>query len=148
MKITAFFIIIFSVFGCNQSKKQKVADVKPNVLNHFGILKIGMSIADFKSKKITSVARNNDYEIGYDIENIKVNDEIILANVYIEFKHNKLAYIGTECNDAFITFLKHNYGEKSGEIQTNTDDIFCGIENFRSTCVMGLYEKNWRPDYN
>ena len=80
--------------------------------------------------------------------NMKINEKITLKTVYVEFLNAKLAYIGTECDEDFLIFLKSKFGRKDDNITTNTNEIFCGIEKLNSNCVIGLYEKNWRSDYN
>ena len=148
MKYRIFTVIFICFLACKQTEKPITKIEKP-ILDRLGLLKIGMSIKDFESKNLKYKERKNDgLCIGYDIKNIEVNEKITLKKVYVEFHNTKLAYIGTECNDDFMSFLKSRFGRKGDNITTNTEEIFCGIEKVNSKCVIGLYQKNWRFDYN
>ena len=138
-------IIFICFLACKQTESPKVKIEKP-ILDKFGVLKIGMSLKDFYDLKLNAKEGINDEcRVGYDLINIKINKKITLKKVYVEFIDAKLAYIGTQCNDDFLLFLKSRYGKKGDEILTNTEKIkiFFGSDNGNSPCLISLYEKNW-----
>ena len=148
MKYRIIAVIFICLLGCKQTEKP-ISKIEKPILDNFGVLKIGMSIKDFNKINLNPKERKNDgWRIGYDIMNMKINEKITLKTVYVEFLNAKLAYIGTECDEDFLIFLKSKFGRKGDNIITNTNEIFCGIEKLNSNCVIGLYEKNWRSDYN
>jgi len=142
-------LLIFAIclISCNQQKNNSVYSAQ--ILDHFGLLKIGMERNQFLTMfPSSSKIKDDGFKTGYNVSTLQFNKSIILNSVYAEFENEKLVCIGTKCNKQLMTYLKDNFGQNKESINTNSKNIYCGIEQNKSNCLIGLYKKGYYHDYN
>ncbi|WP_162127669.1 hypothetical protein [Flavobacterium phycosphaerae] len=162
MKLYLIFIMALILSGCKkEAKNNNIRSGEKEILNGFGKAKIGMSISEFNKTfqgKKEIIEETNDIE-GYaefQYLNLKINDTIILDKARLSFRKNRLVSIGCQKTEIFFEYLKKKFGIKSKEdkvdlkiisFNTNNKDIYCGVECYRESCAIGIFEIGFTPNY-